>query len=357
MLELRPNSHRTSLLTLCLLTALSLPGCAAKGAPAATSGSAMMALDPAKVIAVVDGKNLTQGELMKDAENQLVAFDLQYEKNRHDMIEGSMRQAINEQLLAAEMKATGKSREQLAAEVKPAPVTDAEIDAFYSQNQAAVRGATKEQVAPQIRSYLEQQGARKAQMDYFDTLWKKHGVDFKFDPFRLEVAATGPAKGPETAPVTIVEFSDFQCPYCGQLTPTLEAVKQKYGDKVRIVFRQFPLNIHDHAQKAAEAALCANEQGKFWEMHDYMFKNQGALAIEQLKAKAAELGLNASNFNQCLDSGKTAKAIEADMKAGSSVGVNGTPTFFVNGRLMQAGMPIEALSAVIDDELQRKKGS
>jgi len=351
----RPNPKRSSILALSFLAVLSLPGCAAKGQPGGGANTAKMAQDPGQVVAVVDGKNLTQGELMKDADAQLQAFDVQYQKNRHDMIEGALRQAVNERLLDAEMKATGKTREQLASEIKPAPVSDAEIDAFYAQNQAAMRGATKEQVAGQIRTYLEQQGGQTAQKAYFDALWKKHNVELKLEPFRVEVAAEGPAKGPAGAPVTIVEFSDFQCPWCSRLTSTLEQVKAKYGDKVRIVFRQFPLDIHENAQKAAEAALCASEQGKFWELHDYMFQNQGALGVPQLKSKAAELGLNASTFNQCLDSGKTAKAVEADMKAGAAVGVSTTPSFFVNGRSLVGGLPLEQITTVIDEEL-RKKG-
>ena len=350
------NPSRTSLLTLGLLAALSLPGCAAKGQPAGSGPAAKLAQDPKQVMAVVDGKDLTAGELMKDAENQLVAFDFQYQKNRHDLIEGALRQAVTERLLAAEEKATGKTREQLAAEIKAPPISDAEIDAFFLKNQAQMNGATKEQIGPRIRAYLEQQGMQAAQKTYVEALWKKHGAELKVDPFRVEVAAEGPAKGPASAPVTIVEFSDFQCPFCSQLIPTLDQIKGKYGDKVRIVFRQFPLSIHSDAQKAAEAALCANEQGKFWELHDYMFQNQGALGVAQLKAKAAELGLKAESFNQCLDSGKTAKAVEADMKAGAAAGVGSTPTFFINGRSMVGGAPIEAISAIIDEEL-RKKGS
>lgn len=353
MSGLRRNSSRSSLLTLGLLAALSLPGCA-KGQPASGVGSAKMAQDPNEQVAVVDGKKLTAGELMKDAQDQLVAFDFQYQKNRHDMVEGAMRQALTERLLADELKATGKTREQLAAEIKSAPVTDADVDAFYQQNQAQMNGASKETIAPRIRAFLEQQAMQQAQKVFLDTLWKKHGAELNIDPFRVEVAAEGPAKGPARAPVTIVEFSDFQCPWCGALTPTLEAVQQKYGDKVRLVFRQFPLSIHGNAQKAAEAALCANEQGKFWELHDYMFQNQGSLAVEQLKAKAVELGLKAEPFNQCLDSGKTAKAVAADMKAGAAVGVGSTPTFFINGIALTGGKPIEEISALIDKELKKK---
>ena len=120
------------------------------------------------------------------------------------------------------------------------------------------------------------------------------------------------------------------------------------------MFRQFPLNFHQFAQKAAEASLCAEEQGKFWEMHDAMFKNQNDLAVDKLKAKAAELGLTADTFNSCLDSGKFASRVADDLKAGSEAGVSGTPALFVNGRFISGAVPYADIAKVIDDELQRK---
>jgi len=153
--------------------------------------------------------------------------------------------------------------------------------------------------------------------------------------------------------VTIVEFSDFQCPFCSRLTPTIKQVEQKYGDKVRVVFRQYPLPFHQNAQKAAEASLCALDQGKFWELHDAMFADQNALGVDQLKATAAKLGVNADKFNKCLDSGEKAAVISADQKAGQAAGVNGTPALFVNGRFINGAVPLEQITTVVDDELRR----
>ena len=117
-----------------------------------------------------------------------------------------------------------------------------------------------------------------------------------------------------------MEFSDFQCPYCSRLVPELDQVVQKYGNQVRLVFRQFPLTMHPFAKKAAEAALCANEQGKFWEMHDAMFHDQQGLAVDALKAKAAAIGLNTEHFNYCLDAGKYASGVNTDIEAGEAAG-------------------------------------
>jgi protein-disulfide isomerase len=155
--------------------------------------------------------------------------------------------------------------------------------------------------------------------------------------------------------VTIVEFSDFECPYCGGLFPTLKQVEKNYPQQVRIVYRQFPLNnLHPHAQKAAEASLCANDQQKFWEFHDSMFSNQRELSVPDLKQRAADLKLDTAMFNQCLDSGRHAAAIQLDIDEGARNGVSGTPALFINGRLLSGNQPYGEIKEVIDDELQRK---
>jgi protein-disulfide isomerase len=323
-----------------------LPACSAQDKKMGASGSG-------QVLAVVDGKPLTEADVRKSAEEQFKALEREYQQNLHKLMEDSLQQAVNERLLEAEAAARKVTAEQLQAEIKPAPVTDADVDSFYEQNKAQIP-RPKEQVAAQIKSYLEQQGQQKARQEFFSSLADKYQVEYKLEPIRVEVAATGPSKGPENAPITIVEFSDFQCPFCSRVNPTLEQVRSKYGDKVRIVFRQYPLPFHQQAQKAAEASLCAADQGKFWEMHDAMFANQQALGVDQLKAKATELGMNGEQFNQCLDSNKHAAAVQADMKDGSAAGVSGTPAMFINGRFISGAVPLEQITTVIDDELRRK---
>jgi protein-disulfide isomerase len=319
----------------------------------ACSAQDTSAKDKNQVLAVINGKNITEAEVREANKDQFQAMEREYQQNTHQLLENGLEVVIRERMLEAEAAARKVTKEQILAEIKPAAVTDADVDAFYTQNKDRIP-RPKEEVAGQIKQYLEQQGQQKAQQDFYAKLQDKYKVEYKIEPIRVEVAATGPAQGPANAPVTIVEFSDFQCPFCSRIIPTLNQVKEKYGDKVRIVFRQYPLPMHPQAQKAAEASLCANDQGKFWQMHDALFANQQALGVDQLKAKATELGLNAETFNSCLDSSKYAAQVAADMKEGSAAGVSGTPAMFINGRFINGAVPFEEVASVIDDELRRK---
>jgi protein-disulfide isomerase len=339
------NAFRKPLIPGALLLSLALgvlPACAQQKADAGSG----------KVLAVVDGKPVTEAEVRQANADQFKALDHEYQQNLHQLLETGLETVVQDRLLEAEAASRHMTKDQLVAEIKPAPVTDAEVDAFYEQNKAQIP-KPKEAVAAQIKTYLEQQGQQKARTEYFKTLQAKHQVDLKLEPIRVEVAATGPAKGPASAPVTIVEFSDFQCPFCSRLTPTIQEVEKRYGDKVRVVFRQYPLPFHQNAQKAAEASLCALDQGKFWELHDAMFADQASLGVDQLKTTATKLGLNSDKFNKCLDSGEKAAVIQADQKAGQAAGVNGTPALFINGRFINGAVPIDQITTVVDDELRR----
>jgi len=162
------------------------------------------------------------------------------------------------------------------------------------------------------------------------------------------------AFGPADAKVTVVEFSDFQCPYCSRAATAVDQIKEKYGSKVRFVFRQFPLPMHQNARGAAEAALAANAQGKFWEFHDKMFQNQSKLDRADLEGFAKDVGLDVAAFKKALDSKTYAADVDADMKLGESVAVNGTPTMFINGARVQNPTSFEAISAQIEGALSGK---
>jgi len=164
------------------------------------------------------------------------------------------------------------------------------------------------------------------------------------------------ALGNANASVTIVEFSDFECPYCGNFfTETLPLITKNYIDtgKVQLFFRDFPLSFHADAEKAAEAAECAGEQNKFWQMHDKLFENQNALGVDNLKQYAKDIGLDSAQFNSCLDSGKTAPEVQKDLADGQSYGVSGTPTFFINGVEVVGAQPYSAFEQVINQALSQ----
>jgi protein-disulfide isomerase len=242
----------------------------------------------------------------------------------------------------------------------PTP-SDADVKKLFDQAQSGGQlppGTTLEQVKPQIINFLQQGKKRELAQAYFAKLRSDANVQVtlpKPPVERKEVAATGPSRGPDSAPITLVEFSDFQCPFCSRAVGTVEQVMKAYPDKVRLVFRQFPLEMHKDAPKAAEAALCANEQGKFWEYHDTLFQNQQALSVDDLKKHAGAVSLDAKKFGECLDSGKMAATVKADFEAGSKVGVTGTPAFFINGVMLSGAQPFEEFKKVIDEELQAKK--
>jgi protein-disulfide isomerase len=170
-----------------------------------------------------------------------------------------------------------------------------------------------------------------------------------------EIAANdAPSFGPADSKVTVVEFSDFQCPYCSKAATAVKELKGKYGTKVHFVFRQFPLSFHQNAHLAAEAALAANAQGKFWEYHDKVFDNQKAIERANLETYAKELGLKLEPFKKALDSGEFKAKVDSDVKLGGEVAVQGTPTMFVNGKRIQNPTDTAAVSKMIDDALAGK---
>ena len=171
-------------------------------------------------------------------------------------------------------------------------------------------------------------------------------------------SADDPYKGGERAEIVIVEFGDFECPYCLQEFPVVREVINTYGDKIKFIFRDFPLlGDHPEAEKAAEAGECAHEQGKFWEMHDKMFINHLDLSVPALKNYAKQIGLDTGQFDDCLDSGQYEDEVLADLNDGMEAGVTGTPTFFINNQGYPGAIPLEDFKTLIDHELGRVSGS
>lgn len=308
---------------------------------------------PADAMAIVDGAPISAAQFNDAAAARLAALRAQEYEIKRQVLDD----LIGQRLLEKEARARGISVDDLLkqeVEAKVTPPTDADVHQVYENAKARAQGRSEAEVSGQIRQGLTRQRTQARRAELLRELRAKASVSVFLEPPRVAVeAAEGPAKGPKDAPITIVEFSDFQCPYCSRVMPTLKQIEDRYGERVRLVFRDFPLPIHPLAPKAAEAAACAEEQGRFWEMHDKLFANQGGLQVADLKQRALELGLDADQFNQCLDSGKHEGNWKKDVAEGTRYGVSGTPAFFVNGRLVSGARPLEDFTRVIDEELER----
>jgi len=316
---------------------------------------------PADVVATVGGTSITLAEVDQKAMQQPASEFGQmklvlalYEARR-----AAIDEIVGEKLIADEAKKRGLSDSALIdAEIsaKIAAVTEADVVAWYNANPGRVKDAKLDQVRQPIRSLLTQQRTSQAYQSFVDQLRNKTSVRIGLEPPRQKVAAAdGAVKGPSSAPIEVIEFSDFQCPYCYRSNPTVKQVLSTYGDRIRFVYRNYPLANHPNARPAAEAAQCAAEQGQFWAYHDRLFANQSKLSDGDLKQSAAALGLDTGRFNACVDSHKYQERVEADIKAGNEAGVNGTPAFFINGRMLSGAQPFEEFKRIIDEELALKR--
>jgi predicted DsbA family dithiol-disulfide isomerase len=315
------------------------------------------------VVATVNGENITEKQMMQAAAADLSKLDANkpqpraaYDRARLEVFWKALNSLIEDKLITLEAAKNRMTREELLqAEVEsnvgtPSP---AEVEEFYEANKAQIP-IPKAEALPQVRQYMIDASRRRYREMLSLNMRRNFKVTTFLDPLRTDIATAGyPSRGPANAPVTIVEFADFECPFCGGFFPTLKLVEKNYADRLRLVYRQFPLtNMHPNAQKAAEASLCANEQGRFWEFHDALFSDQSRLDVPSLKQRAQMLGLNTTAFNTCLDSGKQADAIQKDRDDARKAGVNSTPTVFINGRLL-SGRSYPEVQEIIEDELKR----
>ncbi len=312
--------------------------------------------DASEKLAEVDGTVITQAEIDKSAGKQLQGLRQQlYQLERQKLEE-----YIGATLLTKAAKERGVSvATVLDQEVnkKVSPVSEDEIKSFYEKNKERIR-VELDKVHDQIAEYLRQQRIAERKSEYFKTLRAKATITTYLKPppiRRVDVLIKGaPSKGDVRAPVKIVKFEDFQCPFCKAVQPTLAELMKKYEGKVRIFHKDLPLNeIHPKAELAAEAARCAGDQGKYWQYHDTLYTNAPKLSPADLKAYAKEAGLDTPSFDQCLESGKHKAGVQQDLKEGAKLGLTGTPSFFINGREISGAQPLEKFSAIVDDELAR----
>ena len=311
-----------------LRTAAQVKVLAKATAPAAT------AADRARVLATVNDKKITMG----DIEDSLRPLIFNVQEQVYALRKRDLELKVNDTLLAQEAQKKGvTTRALLDAEVsaKVPAVTDAQAQTFYNENKDRISGEFAA-LKPQIIQYIKEQKEQEATVAYAEQLRRAGTVQVNLtapeSPAFSIATDDQPAKGDAKALVTIVEFTDFECPSCAKQHPVLERIVNEFGDRVRLVVRDFPLSQHANARKAAEAAEAAREQGKYWEYVSVLFRNQSALGVDKLRQYATEVGLDRAKFDASLDSGKFSEKVQRDLIDGRKLGINGTPTLYINGK-------------------------
>jgi protein-disulfide isomerase len=307
-------------------------------------------------VADVNGERISLQDLEQASGEPLA----QLEDQAYRLKQQKLEQMIGDRLLAREASRRKVSVESLVeteVNAKAAAVSPEEIHNVYELNKNQLQKPEPE-VADQIRNLLREQKIATRRAEFVKSLQSQAKVNIFLEPpppFRSAVDGEGPSRGPADAQVTIVEFEDFQCPFCKKSQSTLEQVLLRYKDKVRVVHRDFPLQpLHPASQKAHEAARCAEEQGKFWEYRDLLYKNAPAAGPEQLSDYALKTGMDVPAFKTCVDSGKFKMVVQKDETEGDRLGVQGTPAFFINGRLLSGAQPEDEFVRVIDEELNKR---
>ena len=311
------------------------------------------AADRSRVFATVNGEQITSANIEDALKPMISAAQEQIYNMRKQVLESKINDLLLEQE-AQKRKITAKAVYDAEIVPKVKKVTDEDARKFYDENKEKIKG-TFDQVKPQLLQYLQNQEVDIVETAYAQSLRKAAAVQVFLNAPEPPVYAVAtddqPSRGNPNAPVTIVEFTDYQCPSCARTQPLLEEVAGEYGDKVKLVSRDFPLDQHTNAAKAAEAAEAAREQGKYWEYVAILFKNQDALQVEKLKEYASQLGLDRAKFDQALDSGKFADKVIRDMNEGNKLGVDSTPTVFINGKRIK-DKSRESLKSAIEAALK-----
>ena len=356
----RSATWATRQVPLLLLAAASavLGACGSGSASSESQGPQVVGGEIPEVLATIGTEEVTLDDIRSRVGDDLDRMEMQYVRARSRAIESTLETVLRERVILAEARSRDMSVDELVAaeaggSLEPSPL---QVEIWYQENQGRLGGRTLAEISPQIAEFLRDERRREVAFQLEERLFKERSVVVHFEPVRLVLNNEGaPSLGPTNAPVTLVEFSDFECPYCGQFAPTLKRLSETFGDDLRIVYRHFPLSsIHPGAFKAAEASLCAHEQGNFWEMHDLMFAEMRQLAVADLKEKARRLGLDGGRFDECLDTGRFTEQVQDDLQEASRIGVTGTPAVFINGVQLEGGaVAFETAAAAVRKELAR----
>lgn len=304
------------------------------------------------VAATVNGQNITLGEIDQSRGGQIAQQIYKMRRNAIEVL-------IDEKLLETEATAQGLSVEELLKKEVEAKVfnpSDAEVQAIYDANKDRF-GAPLEEVQKQIVDSLKYNRMGTQHNIYVSGLREKAKIEYTLEKppvHRVEVSKDDdPTRGVAEAKIEIIEFTDYQCPFCKKARPTLTQILEEYKDNISYTLRDFPLSFHKESFGAHMAAQCANDQGKYWEYMEKLFANQQSLQVGQLKGYAKDLGFDVATFDQCLDGRKHAGEVQKDLDEGQKYGVSGTPAFFINGILLSGAQPYSAFKEVIEDELKK----
>lgn len=333
---------------LCLTAAL-----VACATPSDTPPSAAAPAADPEVVARYGDQVVTEADLEREAGPALVKLRQQEFDTKMQVLNGVIFGQLVEQAAAAESldPAAYMAREIDAALGEPDEAQVAQVMAQYR----ARLPKEDDQARQQVVAFLQQQQRQQLEAGLRDRLFAAAGVQILLEPPRVEADLSGRllSRGPVDAPIVLVEYTDFQCPFCGRVQGTLEQLMERYDGKVRHVFKHLPLPMHAEAGLAGEASMCADDQGKFWELHHWMFDNRSNLSPETIGDQAAALGMDREKFDACIQAGTYRAHVEQDANEARSFGITGTPGFLVNGRILSGAQPYEAFTAIIDEELRR----
>ena len=308
------------------------------------------------VIARVGGQDLSSDVIAAEIAAAVAEARQTFTEARDAAIE----EAIESRMVQLEADKRGVTVEallQAEVEGKVAPADEREIDAWIKDNKARIpKGMPEADVRRQVAALLRDPALGERFAAFLGELRAVYKPRLLTEPVRVAVPvrADAPSKGAATAPIEIVEFADFQCPYCARAAESVRQAVAGYGDQVRVTYRHLPLDFHEHARGAAEAAECAGKQGKFWAFHDALYANASALDAAGLRRQAGAIGLDVAAWEACVSAGGGRDGVDADLAAASAAGVSGTPAFFINGRMLSGAQPADAFRAIIDDELDRR---
>ncbi len=302
---------------------------------------------PLQVVARVSGADLTLSDLQQFEGGKLLQAEFQYYLNERKALE----ELIDNRLLADEARKKGIPLEQLLETEVYKNVKDPTEDQLEVYYEGLDTQDSFQSVHDDVLQHIRELRRGKARAAYVEQLRKQAEIHIELLPPSAQVdIAKAYARGSASAPVVLVEFADYQCPYCQKVNTQIQQLKKEYGDKLTVVYKDFPLPMHHGSEKAAEASRCAGEQGKFWEYHDVLFYSK-LTELDALKEHARVLKLDGDRFDTCLDSGAEAAAVKKDLDEAKSLGLTGTPSFFVNGHFFSGVVDYAALKDIVNQQL------